>query len=517
MAGDAIVLGAGQNGLAAAARLAAAGRRVVVLERRDGVGGLCAARELHPGYRVPGVLHDGGLVDPEVTARLGLERHGLAFRAAPPVLLAEEGGPGLLLARAPAAAASELARRSAADAAAHAELRAWLARLAPIVRRLLAEPPPRLAPESLGDFWRLARPALALRRMGRADLTELLRVAPMCVADFLNERFATPLLIEGLAAPALAGTWSGPWSAGTTTLWLLEECAAGRFVAGGPPALVDALERAARAAGAEIRTGAEVTRIRVERGRVAGVTLASGETLDAPLVVATTDPKRTLLELVAPGVLPLEAEEEARRIRSRGTAAKLHLALDGPLELAARPGERLEAIRIGGGHIDDLERAFDAIKYRACSPAPHLEVRVPTVADPSLAPAGHEVVSILVSFAPHQLDGGWTTAARARLLDSVLTRLERHAPGVRGRVVASELLAPPDLEASFGATGGQLHQVEPALDQLFVLRPSPSAARYATALGGLYLGGAGCHPGGGVRPTAGLLAADAVLARPQRS
>jgi phytoene dehydrogenase-like protein len=517
MAWDAIVLGAGQNGLAAAARLAGAGRRVLVVERRDAVGGLCAAHAFHPGYRVPGVLHDDGLVDPAVAARLGLERHGLAFRAAPPVLLAEAGGPGILLAREPEAAAAELGRRSAADAAAYVELRGWLARLAPKVRRLLAEPPPKLAPAGLRDLWRLARPALALRRLGRTDLTELLRVAPMCVADFLNERFSTPVLVEGLAAPALVGTWAGPWSAGTTTFWLLAECAAGRFLAGGPPALVAALEGAARAAGAEIRTGAEVARIRVERGRVAGVALASGETLDAPVVVATSDPKRTLLELVAPGVLPIRIEEEAQRIRSRGTAAKVHLALDGPLELAGRPGERLEAIRIGGGHVDDLERAFDAVKYGEASAAPHLEVRVPTVADRGLAPAGHHVVSILASFAPYALKGGWTEAARARFLDSALARLERHAPSVRSRIVAAELLVPPDLEASFGATGGQLHQVEPALDQLWVLRPSPSTARYATALPGLFLGGAGSHPGGGVRPTPGLLAAEAVLARSPRS
>jgi len=513
---DVIVLGAGQNGLAAAARLAGAGRRVVVLERRDEIGGLCAAREFHPGHRAPGVLHDEGLVDPAVAGRLGLERHGLAWRAAPPVLLAEEGGPGILLAVEPEAAAAELGRRSPADAAALGELRAWLARLAPAVRRLLAEPPPKLAPAGWGDLWRLARPALALRRLGRADLTELLRVAPMCVADFLNERFATALLVEGLAAPALSGTWAGPWSAGTTTFWLLAECAGGRFVEGGPPALAAALARAARSAGAEIRTGAGVSRIRVEGGRVAGVVLASGEALDAPVVVATCDPKRTLLELVAPGVLPLGVEEEARRIRSRGTAATIHLALDGPLELAGRPGERLEAIRIGGGHVDDLERAFDAIKYRAASSSPHLEVRVPTVADPALAPAGHEVVSILASFAPYELAGGWTEAARARFLDSALARLERHAPGVRSRIVAAELLVPPDLEAAFGATGGQLHQVEPALDQLFALRPCPGAARYATALAGLFLGGAGSHPGGGVRPTPGLLAADAVLAGTNR-
>lgn len=511
---DAVVVGAGQNGLAAAARLAAAGKKVVVLERRDAVGGLAGASELHSGYRVPGVLHDEGLVSPRVAAALGLERHGLAWREAPPVFLVEDGGPGLLLDRDPArAAAGELGARSRHDAEAYARYRGFLAKLRPLVAAVMSAPPPPLSPAGAADFWEVAKGGLGLWRLGRRDTLELMRVAPMCVADFLNELFATPLLVEGLAAPAVAGTFAGPWSAGTNTNLLLLEAAPGRYVAGGPAALVAALERAARAAGAEVRTGAEVARIRVEGGRAAGVTLASGETLDAAAVVATGDPKRTFLELIAPGTLPIRIEDEYRRIRMRGTAAKVHLALDGPLELAARPGELFESIRIGGGHVDDLERAFDAVKYREVSARPHLEVRVPTVADPALAPAGHHVVSVLASYAPYDVAGGWTEERRAALLDSVLAALERHAPGVRARIVAQELLTPADLEARYALTGGQLHHGEPALDQMLVLRPTPSAARYATSVPGLYLGGSGSHAGGGVTCTAGWLAAGAALSR----
>jgi phytoene dehydrogenase-like protein len=245
---------------------------------------------------------------------------------------------------------------------------------------------------------------------------------------------------------------------------------------------------------------------------VAGVTLANGETIDAPVVLSSADPKRTMLTLLAPGSLPLKIEEEFLRVRSRGTAAKVHLALSGPLALRGSDGRLDEAIRIGGGHVDDLERAFDAIKYRQLSSRPHLEIRVPTVADPSLAPAGHHVVSILASFAPLDLEGGWTDAARERLGDAVLAVLEEHAPGVRERIVAREILTPADLETRFALSGGHLHHGEIALDQLLVMRPSPSAARYRTSVPGLYLGGSGSHPGGGVRPTAGLLAAEAVLA-----
>jgi phytoene dehydrogenase-like protein len=236
-----------------------------------------------------------------------------------------------------------------------------------------------------------------------------------------------------------------------------------------------------------------------------GVTLASGEDLEAGAVVATCDPKRTFLELIAPGTLPIRIEEEYERIRMRGTAAKIHLALDGALEVAARPGERFEHLRIGGGHVDDLERAFDAVKYAQVSTSPHLEVRVPTVADPSLAPAGHEVVSILASYAPHHVLGGWTAERSAALLESVLATLERHAPQVRQRLVAAEVLTPADLESRYALTGGQLHHGEPALDQLLVLRPTPSAARYATSVAGLYLCGSGSHGGGGVNCVPGSL------------
>jgi phytoene dehydrogenase-like protein len=210
--------------------------------------------------------------------------------------------------------------------------------------------------------------------------------------------------------------------------------------------------------------------------------------------------------------LPLAAEAEARRIRSRGTTALLLLALDGPLELAARPGERHEAIRVGGGHVDELERAFDAVKYRRAAERPHLEVRVPTVADSSLAPAGHEVVVVEASWVPRSPEGGWSADARAELERSILARLAPHAPGLAARIVGRELLTPEDLERRWAVTGGQLHHVEPALDQLFVLRPTAGTARYATALGGLFLGGSGSHGGGGVTCAAGLLAADAALA-----
>ena len=511
---DAIVIGAGPNGLAAAARLAKAGRKVLILERGNQAGGLSAKREFHPGYSVPGILHDEALTTKRAANQLDLEKHGLNFRTAPATYIAEQDGPGLLLSADTSTTAAAIAQRSRHDGDNYTLYRSFLTRIQPVFEKILSEDPPPLTPNGWKEVLGLARRGLVALKLKRKEMIELARVAPMCVADFLNEKFETPFLVEALAAPAVASTWSGPWSAGSNTNLLLRECTGGECIAGGPAALVAALAAAAKVNGAELRLNCEVARLRLTSGgEVAGVTLASGETIDAPIVVSSADPKQTMLKLVAPGSLPITIEEEFRRLRARGSAAKVHLALSGPLELPAAGGRRDEAIRIGGGHVDDLERAFDAIKYRQFSARPILDVRVPTVADPGLAPAGHHVVSILSSYAPYTLEGSWTEEAKRALGESVLGELERHAPGVRERIVATEVLTPLDLEQEFALTGGQIHHGEIALDQLLVLRPAPSAARYATSVPGLYLGGAGSHPGGGVRPTAGLLAAEAVLGR----
>jgi phytoene dehydrogenase-like protein len=274
--------------------------------------------------------------------------------------------------------------------------------------------------------------------------------------------------------------------------------------------VASALERAARQYGVKVRTEVEVARIRLEAGAVAAVELSSGEEIPVRVVASAVDPRTTLLRLIEPGLLPFAFEQRAVQIRARGTTAKVHLALKRRVEFAARPGERVARARTSG-HLDDLERAFDAVKYRRSSERPLLDIFIPTVARPETAPDGCDVVSLLVHYAPLDLEGGWTAAARERLGVAAVAELERVAPGVSSSVVAREVLTPADLAERFGLDGGHIHHVEPSLDQL-LMRPTMATMRYTTPVRGLFLCGAGSHPGGGITCAPGALGAEAIVA-----
>lgn len=507
-----IVIGAGQNGLIAATRLALAGRSVTVVEARDTPGGLCAEREFHPGYRVPGILHDSSTFRYSVAGALRLDEHGLTFADPPPIFAPDGNGGGILLHRSPEEARSELENLSLPDAEGYRRWRQFLARIQPFVATLASEAPPPLVGSSGADLRALARRGLGLRRLGRADMVELLRIAPMCAADWLHEYFESPLLCELLAAPGVIGTFLGPWSAGSAANLLLHECTVHRELVGGPAGLIRALLSAAATAGVTIRTSCPVERIRLEGGRVAGVTLGDGEEIDAEVVASSCDPRQTFLDLLPPGSLSAGFETSCAAYRMRGTTAKMHLALSGPLEAAGRRDEVSSAMRIGGGDIDALERAYDSVKYGRIPSHPHLDLRLPTVADPGLAPAGHHVASLMVSFVPYALKGGWNSERRLELERSVIDTLRLHFKGLDDRLVATELLTPVDLEREWRLTGGHIHHGEHALDQLFMMRPVASAGHYRTPVKGLVLAGSGSHPGGGVTGVPGLLAAESVLA-----
>ena len=508
---DVIVIGAGHNGLTTAALLAREGRSVLVLERRGVVGGLAAGEEFHPGYRSAGVLHDTSCVRRDVVEELGLEGLGLSWTESA-VFVPQTDGPGLLLHHDANRAAQEIGAASDRDAGRYAEYRAFLTRIARFVNGFFSETPlDRTFTGPDGGVLDLLKTGLALRRLGRRNMLELLRIMPMSVADWLDEWFEGELLKCLLAAPAIHGTFTGPRSPGSNASLLRLESAGGASVRGGPQSLIDALEAAARAQGVEVRTGAEVRGITVSGGGVTGVSLDGGEQIDAAVVAASCDPRRTFLYLIPGRDITPKLEHRIQSFRMRGTTAKVNLALNAPLRFACRPDLEIEYARTGE-RMDDLERAFDAVKYGRFSERPILDIYVPTAASPDLAPDGHSVASILVHFVPDDLRDtrqGWTKKQREKLVKTVIDTLEQYAPGTRQSIVARDVLAPPDLEERYGITHGHIHHGEHALDQLLV-RPCPECARYRTPIEGLYLCGSGSPPGGGLTCAPGALAASAM-------
>jgi phytoene dehydrogenase-like protein len=511
--GRTLVIGAGHNGLVCAAYLARAGHDVLVLEASHQVGGAAVTRELTRGFRVPAVAHLLYQLDPLVEHELALAGHGFARAKSglKTVALAAGGEPLVLDGERIVSGPAD------ADAVAYAAFMARMRRFARLLARQHGRLPPRLAFERWRDALPAGQLALDIRRLGREDMREFLRIITMPIHDLLEESFTHPLLKGAIALDAVLGTKLGARSGNSVFTYLhrLGGDAAPALVRGGPGALSEALAAAARHAGAEIRLSAPVAALVLTGGRVSGVRLESGETLPASVVVSGADPKTTLEGLLGARHLEAEFARRVHHVRSMGTAAKLNLALSGLPEFrgvaAGLVGERL-VIAPDAGYVDE---AFNAAKYRTYSQAPVIELTVPSVADAELAPPGKHVLSAIVQYAPYDLDGGWD-ASRDAFRELVLGVLERHAPGLRKLVIAAELLTPLDIERQFRIRGGHWHHGELTLDQAMMLRPVPGAAQYAMPVAGLYLCGAGCHPGGGIMGTAGRNAAHALLAGEKR-
>ncbi|MFI4886890.1 MAG: phytoene desaturase family protein [Steroidobacterales bacterium] len=511
---DCIVIGAGHNGLTCAAYLARAGRRVLVLEAAEAPGGAAATHEFAPGFRVSSCAHLLHLMPGWLLGELGLAGHGLRMAAERMPTLALSAAGALQIPPYPDSAARDLGE---ADARAFREYAAMMGRLARALRPILEAVPPRLGSRAWRDRLTLLGLGARLRLLGRSDMRELLRIAGMCVQDLLDEHFENPLLKGALAFDAVLGTNLGPRSPGTV-FTLLYRLAAGGGSAGslaqpvgGLGALTEALARAASSAGAELRCDAPVARMIVTEDSAAGVILESGERLQAKCVVSSADPRTTFLRLLGPEHLDAGFVRRITHLRGQGMTAKLHLALDRMPRFTALAGSVPTGRLVIAPSLQAVERAFNDAKYGRFSAAPLLEVIVPTAVDPGLAPAGRHVLSAVVQYAPHGVAGGWE-GQREQFLDTILQTLEAHAPGLRESVCAAELLTPQDIESRFRISGGHWHHAELALDQFFMVRPVAGAAQYRAPVRGLFLCGAGCHPGGGVMGLAGHHAARRILA-----
>jgi len=503
---DVVVIGGGHNGLTAACLMAMKGKRVAIVEKRNALGGLAEPVEFEPGFKSAGVWHGTGNVSKSVMSSLGLE--SLIRNEAPTVYALGESGQIAPISGPTDRTAFGIAQHSSSDARSYARYRAFMERIRPVLSRFLTRHSLNLLEVEREAPVEVLTRALGLRFLGSHDMVELLRVATMPVSDFLNEYFELDFIKGALSMDPLLGTFAAPRSPGTTMNLLMHESIAGQSIEGGSFALTEALIRRASGLGVQVKSGNAVTKILIENDSVKGVELENGMAIEAAAVSASCNPKRVLLDLLPVEALTHTTEHRISNFRTYGTAAQLLLAVDGPVSFEGLfPGQEECHVRIAPT-LNYVEKAFDAIKYDRFSDEPALDIVVPTIDNPTLAPEGKSVVSVLVSYAPLNLEGGWTDESRSALTKKVIDTISNFAPGFDQQVLAAKLSSPVDLENDYGLTGGHLHHGEPGLDQILV-RPIPECFNHQTPVSGLTLCGSGTHPGGTVSCMAGALAVSA--------
>ena len=521
---DAIVVGAGHNGLVTAGYLARAGWKVLVLERRSVVGGACATEAVFPGYRVSTAAYLVSLLQERVVRDLELRQFGYEVLPKDPAYFAPYlDGRYLFMYADQRRTCEAIAQFSPTDAQRYPGYEAFIERIAQFIEPMLLEAPPNVPPRDAHDFRALARLGWRLVRKRPSEVGDLVRMFTGSARDILDEWFESDELKLALATDGVIGTNGGPASPGTAYV-LLHHVMGGvggvrglwGFVRGGMGALSDALSRSAQAYGVEVRTDADVARIDVRDGQAVGVSLRDGTNFRARVVVSNADPKRTFLTLVDRRELPPEFVGQIEAFRCEGSSFKINLALGELPSYTAVPGTAPGPQHRGTTHmcasLESLERAWDEAKYGAPSREPLLEITIPTAYDPTLAPPGKHVMSIFAQYAPFRLaDGEWDDAARAAFVESAVRVLEQYAPNIRGAIEGVHALSPLDLEREYGLTGGNIFHGDLRLDQLFAFRPVAGWARYATPIRGLYLCGSGTHPGGGVTGAPGHNAAKVIL------
>jgi phytoene dehydrogenase-like protein len=519
---DAIIIGAGHNGLVTAAYLGKAGKKVLVLERRHLVGGIAATEEVFPGFKFSTCTHLASSFSPDIIADLELKKHGLEILPLDPLLFAPTltANP-LLFSRDGAKTAEEIGRFSKADAAKFDHFCALIKKLSFFLGALNGLSLPDGANAGGVNLPELVKLGWKFHRLGEKEMYEFLRILPMSMADLLNEWFESDLLKAALAGGSVLASFVGPRQQGTAFNFLHHQLGASNgalraagFVRGGIGNLPQAIVRAAEHVGVTIRIGAEVTRILTKNGTAIGVVLGSGEEISATAIISGVDIKRTFLQLMEPTYLDPEFLLQVKNIRSRGTVAKINFALDTlpQFRIAQGKSANLGGIIQIGPTLDYLERASDDAKYGRFSKQPFLEITIPSVTDPSLVPSGKHVMSVWMQYAPYHLRESSWDGERDALGDTAVNVIEEYASGFKDLILHRQVLTPLDLEQTFGLTEGCIYHAEMSLDQLFFMRPVPGWARYSTPIENLYLCGSGTHPGGGITGLPGYYAAKRILA-----
>jgi phytoene dehydrogenase-like protein len=517
---DVVIIGGGHNGLVCAAYLARAGKRVLVLERRERVGGAAMSEEVFPGFRFSVFSYVVSLLRPEIIRDLELPRHGLHILPLESTLTPLPNGNYLAQWNDHDQNRRELARHSLRDAEAYDEFGLELHQMARLIKPILGIAPPdpgSLHPRELLD---LAKLAGMFRSIEKKKFNTLWKLLTLSSADYLDTWFETEALKATKSASGIIGTMLGPRSPGTAYVLLHHYMGeldgvfrAWGFAKGGNGSVSAAIAAAARAFGAEIRTNAPVAQIFIQNGKAKGVVLEGGEEIRAEVVVSGADPRRTFLGLVGEKNLPEDFAESIRRFKFRGASAKVNLALGELPDFTCMPGRgpHLRGAVSISPSVAYLEQAYDDAKYGEISRRPYMDIVIPSMLDPAMAPPGKHVMSIFVQYAPYHVNGGWTDARREALGDAVIDTLAEYAPNIKSAILHRQVVTPADIERVVGLTEGNIFQGELSLQQMFFLRPAPAWSRYRTPIEGLWQCGSGTHPGGGVMGASGRNAAFALL------
>ena len=518
---DVIIIGGGHNGLVAACYLAKAGLKPLVLERRKQVGGGAVTEEIHPGFRCSSLAHTTGPFSSKIATDLDLNRHGLEFINSPARLtVLNPDGPTPTIYQDASRTAAALKEISPKDATSYAEFSNSFARIGQVLAPLLSMTPPTIEKPAAGELWNLGKLGLSFRGLGKQDAFRLLRWGPMAVADLAAEWFETETLRAAVAARGIHSAFAGPWSAGTSTGLLMQAARDRNAIAtsvgikGGLGALTQALAKAALERGVEIRTATEVAAIKSNGDTAPTVVLMNGDELNARAVTSNADPHTTFLKLIDPIDLDPNFLLKVQNYRAQGCVAKINLALSALPIFSGLTGDAAERLsgRVQVGHeIDYLERAFDAAKYGDFSSQPYLDITIPSLSDRSLAPEGAHVMSIHVQYAPYKLKQGDWISRKEEFADAIVDALTAYAPDLKQLIIQRQIITPLDLEQRYGLAGGHPAHGEQSLDQFFMFRPLIGWAQYRTPIKGLYLCGAGTHPGGEITGQCGANAAREII------